>query len=67
MALRRLGLICSEPLLAALSTTERWIRPVSLKHRDRPAADQMLILTLYAHCVQASTVFLTNSLVTEQK
>ena len=22
----------------------------------RPAADQMLLLTLYAHCVQASTV-----------
>ena len=37
------------------------------QHRNGPAADQMLLLTFYARCVQASTVFLTDSLVTEQR
>jgi len=38
-----------------------------LKHGNGPAADQMLLLTLYAHCVLASTVFLTDTLATEQR
>ena len=67
LALRRSGVVCSEPLLGALSATERWIRPVCLQHRNGPAADQMLLLTLYAHCVLASTVFLTDTLATEQR
>ena len=67
VALRRLGAVCGEPLLAALSATKRWIRPVCLDHRNGPAADQALLLTLYAHCVQASTVFLSDTLATEQR
>jgi hypothetical protein len=57
----------SEPLLAAQSASERSIQPVRFNRRNGPAADHMLLLTLYAHCVQASTVFLTDSLVTQQR
>jgi hypothetical protein len=67
VALRRSGVVSGEPLLAALSAAERWIRPVSLTHRNGPAADQVLLLTLYAHRVQASTVFLNDTLAIEQK
>ena len=67
VTLRRSGVVWSEPLLAALSATERWIPPVRLKHRNGPAADQTLLLTLYAYCVQASTVFLRGSLKTKQR
>lgn len=56
-----------EPLVGALSATERWILPVCLNHRNGPATDQMLLLTIYPHCVQASTVFLTDTLAIEQR
>ena len=46
VALRRSGEVCSEPLLGALSATERWIRPVFLNHRNGPAADQVLLLSM---------------------
>ena len=67
VTLRRSGVVSSEPLLGALSATARWILPVWLDHRNGPAADQVLLLTLYAHCVQASTAFLTDILATEQR
>ena len=66
VTLRRSGEVSSEPLLGALSATARWILPVWLDHRNGPAADQVLLLTLYAHCVQASTVSLTHAFVTEK-
>jgi hypothetical protein len=43
VTLRRSGVVSSEPLLDALSATERWIRPVCLNHRYGPAADQVLL------------------------
>jgi hypothetical protein len=67
VTLRRSGVVSSEPLLGALSATERRILPVCLNHRNGPAADRVLLLTLYAHCVQASTVFLSDTLATEQR
>jgi len=44
VALRRSGVVCSEPLLGALSATERWRRPVCLNRRNGPAADRVLLL-----------------------
>jgi hypothetical protein len=66
VTLRRSGVVCSEPLLGALSATERRIRPVASITR-RASTDQVLLLTLYAHCVQASTVFLSDTLATDQR
>jgi hypothetical protein len=38
-----------------------------VERRNGAAADQVLLLTLYAHCVQASTVFLADTIATEQR
>jgi len=51
------GVVCREPGLTR-AKRDRAGFGLCLNHGNGPAADQMLLLTLYADCAQPSTVFL---------